>query len=58
MATKNTKKLPNGYWYNYENNYNEAKKYKSRSEFTKGCGRAYQVARKNGWIDKYFPKCN
>lgn len=30
MEIKNVKKQPNGYWHNYENNYNEAKKYKSR----------------------------
>ena len=44
---------PNGYWETYKNNYNEAQKYKSRSEFAKGCSRAYEVARKNDWLDKY-----
>ena len=53
MGIKKRKKQPNGYWYNYENNYNEAQKYKTRSEFHKGCVGAYQVARKNGWLNKY-----
>ncbi len=53
MATKNTKKQPNGYWHNYENNHNEAKKYKSRKEFQKSCSGAYNAARKNGWLDNY-----
>ena len=44
-----------GYW-NYENCYQEAKKYNSRSEFCKGCSWAYDVARKNGWLDIFFPK--
>ena len=33
--------------------YNEAKKYKARTEFQKGCYGAYQVALKNGWLDDY-----
>lgn len=33
--------------------YNEAKKYKSRSEFSHNSGTAYKHARKNGWIDDY-----
>ena len=51
-----TKKKPNGYWENYENNYNEALKYNSRIEFKKGCQSANQVACKNGWLDIFFPK--
>ena len=47
------KKKTNGYWYNYENNYNEAKKYNSRIEFIKGCESAYNVALKNNWLDSY-----
>ena len=50
------KKKINRYWYNYKNNYNEALKYNSRSEFQKGCNSAYKVARKNGWLDIFFPK--
>ena len=50
------KKKTNGYWYNYENNYNEALKYKSRRKFQNGCKSAYNVALKNGWLDIFFPK--
>ena len=51
-----TKQKPSGYWENYENNYKEAKKYTSRNKFEKGCGSAYKVALKNGWLDIFFPK--
>ncbi len=45
---------PAGYW-TYETCYEEAKKYKSRSEYQygKGSGQAYRVARANGWIKDY-----
>lgn len=43
---------PKGYW-TYENCYNEALKYKSRSEFKQGNNLAYRTAVKNGWIDDY-----
>lgn len=49
----NLKYKPKGYW-SYENCFNEAKKYKSRSEFKKSCGGAYNVSRKNGWLSKFF----
>ena len=45
----------NGYW-TYETCYEEAKKYSTRTEFCKGCGSAYEVARKNGWMDELFPQ--
>ena len=48
----NRKNKPNGYW-NYEHCYEEAKKYKTRTEFEKNNGSCYQVAAKNGWIDDY-----
>ncbi len=44
---------PNGFW-NYENCYNEAKKYSSRNEFSKNCNSAYDVALRNKWIDDYI----
>lgn len=44
---------PAGYWDKYENCYEEAKKYKTRFEFRKGNGSAYEVARKKGWLDYY-----
>ena len=43
---------PIGYW-TYETCYEEAKKYSTRSEFQQGCGNAYNVARKNKWLDDY-----
>lgn len=45
---------PTGYW-TYDKCLEEAKKYKSRSEFEygKGSGTAYRIARKNGWIKDY-----
>ena len=32
-----------------------ARQYKTRSEFEKGCGSAYRVALRNGWIDELLP---
>ena len=46
-----------GYW-NYETCMEESKKYMSRGEFKKGSSGAYYVARKNGWVDDFFPNCN
>ena len=40
--------------WDYESVKEEASKYKSRREFWKGNGSAYQVARKNGWLDDCF----
>ena len=37
----------------YETCLEEAKKYKSRGEFQKNNASAYNVALKNGWLDKY-----
>ena len=48
------KNKPNGYWNNYKNCLDETKKYKSRSEFKKGCASAYNASRKNGWLDTFF----
>ena len=31
----------------------EALKYRCRSDFAEACGRAYEVARRNGWLDDY-----
>ena len=47
----NTKK-PNGYW-TEERVREEALKYKSKSEFQKGCPSAYSIAYKQGWLDTY-----
>ena len=46
------KNVPNGYWQNKENVINEAKKYKTRSEFQKNNVGAYESARKNKWFDE------
>ena len=40
--------------WNKETCYEEAKKYSTRTEFQKGCGRAYAVARQNKWLDDYI----
>ena len=53
MTNNTTKQKPSGYWEIYENNYKEARKYNSKSEFAKGCGSAYKVACKNGLLDNY-----
>lgn len=39
--------------WNYDTCYAEAKKYKTRSAFNKGCSGAYDVARRNGWLADY-----
>ena len=43
-----------GYWNNYKNSKEEASKYSSRNEFCKNCRCAYNVAKKNGWLDEFF----
>ena len=43
---------PWGYW-DYENCFNEAKKYKKRSEFNRLSNGAYEKARQNGWLKDY-----
>lgn len=51
---KINEKKPKGYWQNYENCYNEAKKYKTIKEFNIKSSGAYASARKNGWFDDYI----
>lgn len=46
------KKKTNGFW-TREECYNEAKKYKTRTEFRKGSGSCYAKSRENGWLDDY-----
>jgi len=43
---------PSGYW-DYNACYNEARKYKSKSEFKSNARVAYKVALKNGWLKDY-----
>ena len=45
-------KKPNGYW-TRERCFDEAIKYKTRSEFSRNSGKAYNTARINGWLDDY-----
>lgn len=45
---------PNGYWNVFENVEKEAKKYKSRWDFGKNNGSAYDAARRNNWLDELF----
>lgn len=42
-----------GYWQVFQNCYNEALKYKTRTEFAKKSGACWNSARKNGWLDKF-----
>ena len=43
---------PPGFW-TYSKCYEEAKKYKTRAEFSKHAGYAYKLAQQKGWIDDY-----
>ncbi len=45
---------PAGYWNNYVHCYEEAKKYKNRRRFQKGCVSGYNHALKNGWLDDFI----
>ena len=45
-------KKPKGYWNIKENVFEEARKYKTRWEFQKGCIGAYTSAYKNKWLDE------
>ena len=47
-------KKPRGFW-SKEHCYEEAKKYKTRTEFAKGSMSAYKVVRLFGWMDEFFP---
>jgi len=49
---KVVKESAQGFW-NYDNCYNEAKKYKSRAEFSRGNMGAYHAAVRNGWMKDY-----
>lgn len=50
LERKHTKR---GFWQDYDNCINEAKKYDSISEFMKNAPGAYNSATDNGWIDDY-----
>ena len=51
LKSRQTK--PAGYWNNYEHCYEEAKKYKNRREFQRGCVSGYFYAHRNGWLEDY-----
>ena len=34
----------------------EAKKYNNKTDFKNNSGRAYEISRRNGWLDEWFPK--
>ena len=42
---------PNNYW-TKERVFEKAREYKTRGEFWKGCGTAYNLARWNGWLEE------
>ena len=44
-------KRPDGYW-TKERVFEKAREYETKSEFMKGCGSAYQIAWKNGWLEE------
>ncbi len=54
LKTRQTK--PSKYWNSYEHCYEEAKKYRNRRGFMRGCSGAYVSALKHGWLDEFFPK--
>ena len=43
---------PNGYW-TKERCVEEARKYKTKGDFLKGCSAAHSAAVRNGWLDDY-----
>lgn len=49
----NRKYAKRDYWQDYDNCYNEAKKYDRISDFAKNAPGAYNSANDNGWIDDY-----
>lgn len=51
------KRKPKGYW-TKERCQEEALKYESRSEFKKYSGSAYNIVKKNKWLDELYPKKN
>ncbi len=51
---KSRQSKPSGYWDNYDHCYKEARKYKNRRGFQKGCYGAYTKAWRNGWLNDYI----
>ena len=50
------KEMPKGWWNNYEHCKEEALKYTNFKDFRTNCGSAYLGAKRNGWLDEFFPK--
>lgn len=47
---------PNGYWNDYYRCKDEASKFSRRVDFLRQSNSAYNAARRNGWLDDFFPK--
>ena len=45
-------KKPNGYW-TRERCEEEARKYKTKGDFLRGCGAAHSASVRNGWLDEF-----
>jgi hypothetical protein len=54
MIKKDSKSV--GYWNDKRLCEDESKKYNTRSEFQDKCSGAYKSAKRNGWIEEFFPK--
>lgn len=55
--TLNTPKAKKNWYFNIkENCETEARKYKTRTEFSDNSSLAYKIACKNKWMDEFFPK--
>lgn len=55
--SKSTNKVPNGYWNSHkEECIKLGKTFRTRKEFSRKEGGAFQAAEKNGWLDEILPK--
>ena len=55
--SEDKKHKPSGYW-TYERCKEVAKNCKRRTDFNRLNGSAYETARRNGWLDDFFPKAS
>lgn len=56
IINSTSKKPRNGYWNVKENCFKESLKYLGRYDFKKNSSGAYLAAKRNGWLDEFFPK--
>ena len=42
------------WWWDYNNCYEEAKKYKTITEFRNGCRHCFEICRDNGWLEDFY----